>query len=71
MRALLEHQDLWDTEAGAPGGADPKQVRKALSLLLLNVKDHHLQSLAKCKTAAEAWTQLKTVHVAQSTARQM
>lgn len=66
MQMLLTHKDLW--EAVSTGGEKDK---KALALICLNVKDHHLLMLSECDTAKKAWDSLKSAYKAKSTARRV
>lgn len=45
--------------------------QKALALMVLSVRDHHLSMLAECRTAKEAWDALETAYKAKSAARRM
>ena len=53
------------------GGVESEKDAEALSLLTLYVKDHHLPTLAACKTTAEAWEKLETIHRSKSNARRL
>lgn len=44
---------------------------KALTLIGLNVKDHHLPTLQDCKSAKEAWEALESIYKAKSNARKL
>ena len=50
------------------GTLRPGTDEKALAQLALHVKDHHLPTLPKVSTAAEAWQKLEAV---KSTTRQL
>jgi transposase InsO family protein len=73
MKMLLMHKELWAAVAdpGSLEAAERSKLNKALSLILLNVKDHHLLTLESCQTPSEAWDALKAVYQASNTARQM
>ena len=58
MKALLVHKGLWKAVEGS-SGTSTDDSDKALALVMLNVKDHHLTTLASCKTAKEAWESLQ------------
>ena len=66
MKMLLVNKDLW--AAVTTGGI---QDPKALALICLNVKDHHLTMLAACATSKEAWDGLQAVYKAKSNARRL
>ena len=53
------------------GTLRPGTDEKALAQLALHVKDHHLPTLSKVSTAAEAWQKLESIDQATSTARQL
>ena len=67
MRALLTQRGLWEVVEKAEGDGDDK----ALSLIILNVKDHHLPVVGNCETAKEAWDMLESIYKAKSTARKL
>ena len=71
MRYLLVAKGLWTpvTDSDQEGGA--RSDEKALALIGLYVKDHHLALLSKCKTAKEAWEELESVYKAKSNARRL
>jgi len=75
MRAVLIQKGLWqavqDTGAatGAECAASAEADQKALALLILCVKDHHLAAMSACATACEAWTSLESVYKSKSVAR--
>ena len=54
MKAFLIIKKLWSAVTGE-GTLRPGSDEKALPQLALHVKDHHLPSLSKASTAAEAW----------------
>jgi hypothetical protein len=68
MQYLLTHKGLWKAVIGE-GSADSDE--KALALIGLHVKDHHLSTLAECQTAKAAWDKLAAIHKAKSGARRM
>ena len=70
MKAFLIIKELWSAVTGEDT-LRPGTDEKALAQLALHVKDHHLPSLAKASTAAEAWQKLESVYQAKSTARQL
>jgi hypothetical protein len=70
MRALLIHKGLWKSVEGSTATA-PDDSDKALSLIMLNVKDQHLTTLASCSTAKEAWQSLARMYQSQLNARRM
>lgn len=55
----------------SPAAISGEVDQKALALIILNVKDHHLPTLAACTTARAAWTALETIYKSRSTARQL
>ena len=70
MRYLLVTKGLWKSvEAGAADNDEKDQ--KALAVIGLHVKDHHLPTLAECKTAKAAWDALAAVYTAKSNARRL
>jgi hypothetical protein len=68
MQYLLSHKGLWKAVLGE-GSADSDE--KALALIGLHVKDHHLSTLAECQTAKAVWDKLAAIHKAKSGARRM
>ena len=70
MKAFLIIKELWSAVTGEDT-LRPGTDEKALAQLALHVKDHHLPSLSKASTAAEAWQKLESVYQAKSTARQL
>jgi hypothetical protein len=50
------------------GDDDVERDQKALALMVLSVRDHHLSMLAECETAKEAWGALETTYKAKSAA---
>ena len=69
MRFLLISKGLWSAVSGEDTNADNDQ--KALALLGLYVKEHHLPLMERCKTAKEAWQQFEAVYQAKSNARKL
>src|SRR3954471_1115789 len=59
MRFLLVARELWDPVVGG-ADVDTRSDQKALALIGLYVRDHHLALLSKCKTAKEAWEALES-----------
>jgi hypothetical protein len=66
---LLASMDPWDiidgSEEAPPSNADPKvkkeyerRVRKAMSVIGLNLADNQLTHIKSCKGPAEAWKTL-------------
>jgi hypothetical protein len=68
MQYLLTHKGLWKAVIGE-ASADIDE--KALALIGLHVRDHHLSTLAECTTAKAAWDKLAAIHKAKSGARRM
>lgn len=70
MKFLLITKGLW---AAVEGGDDvtPEADKKALALIGLHVKEHHLTTLKRCGTAREAWLQLEAVYQAKSNAKKL
>lgn len=74
MRLYLVSQGLWTAVKGqlsADSEADSKADDKALALIGLSVKDHHLTTIASCETAKQAWDALESVYQAKSVARRL
>lgn len=68
MRALLISKGLWTTVvADNPESTDPK----ALALITLYVKDHHLMTVGNSATAKIAWEKLKATYEAKTNARKL
>ncbi|GAQ92611.1 hypothetical protein KFL_010700040 [Klebsormidium nitens] len=61
--------DLWNGVEDPV--AHPAQSKKALSIIGLNVEDHHLGSIEECKTAKEAWDLLEKTYKSKTNARKM
>ena len=66
MRFALIARGQWDEAADVPASG-----LAALATIGLCVQRHHLPTLAKCKTAVEAWTQLEETYQAKSNARKL
>lgn len=70
MKWLLISKGLWEPVKN--GAAEDDGVdQKALALIGLCVKDHHLPTLAAYTTAKEAWDALDAVYKAKSNARRL
>ena len=69
MKALLITKGLWSAVASDTPDATADQ--KALSLIILHVKDHHLMTLAECATSKVAWETLKATYEAKTNARKL
>lgn len=67
MKFLLITKGLWTAVTG--DSVDEEKDGKALALIGLHVKDHHLPVLERCTTAKAAWEQLEAVYQAKSNAR--
>ncbi len=69
MKFLLISKDLWEgVEAPASNAA---KSRKALAIIGLHVKDHHLGTIAACKTAGEAWELLEKTYRSKTNDRKL
>ena len=69
MKFLLICKGLW--RAVQVDDIDEETDQKALAQIGLYVKEHHLSTLERCKTAKEAWRQLEAVYQAKSNARKL
>jgi transposase InsO family protein len=70
MKFLLVSKGLWTPVTGvAP--VDTASDQKALALIGLCVRDHHLTTLASSNTSKEAWEALESIYKAKSTARRL
>ena len=69
MKFLLIHKGLWTAVAGDAGQETHNE--KALAVIALNMKDHHLTTVAACKTAKEAWDALEGIYKAKTLARRL
>lgn len=67
MKCLLVIKNLWGVVAGA--SSDVTSDQKALALIGLYVKDHHLSMVESCSTSKEAWEKLEAIYQAKSNAR--
>lgn len=70
VKYFLIHRGLWEAVDGS-GQPSEQDDQKALALIILHVRDHHLTTLSKCATAKDAWDTLETVYKAKSTARRL
>ena len=77
MEMALASVDLWDivdgSEKAPPSNADPKvlkeyqrRVKKAMSIIVLNLADNQLAHVKSCKGPAEAWKILCNIHETKS-----
>jgi len=77
IEMLLASMDLWDivdgSEEAPPSNADPKvikdyqrRVKKAMSVIGLNLADNQLAHIKSCKGPAEAWKALCNIHETKS-----
>ena len=73
IEMLLAFMDLWDivdkSEEAPPSNADPKVlkeyqrcVKKAMSIIGLNLVDNQLAHIKSCKGPAEAWKTFCNIH---------
>ncbi|GAQ93030.1 protein with ribonuclease H-like and integrase domains [Klebsormidium nitens] len=69
IKFLLTSKDLWNGVKDPV--AHPAQSKKALSIIGLNVEDHHLGSIEECKPAKEAWDLLEKTYKSKTNARKM
>ena len=70
MKYLLISKGLW-TAVDSTDNVNPEIDLKALALIGLHVKEHHIPTLERCSTAREAWLQLEAVYQAKTTARKL
>ena len=70
MRFVLITKGLWTAIEGV-NDVDPNTDQRALATIGLCVKEHHLTTLKRCKTAREAWQQLEAVYHAKSNAKKL
>lgn len=69
MKFLLISKDLWEgVEASTSHAA---KSRRALALIGLNVKDHHLGTVSACATAGEAWQLLEKMYKGKTNSRKL
>jgi len=77
MEMVLASMDLWEIvdgyEEGPPSNADPKIikeyqrcVKKAMSIIGINLVDSQLHHIKRCKGPAEAWKTLCNIHKTRS-----
>lgn len=72
MRFLLTHKGLWSAVKPAEGSAVERSLNdKALSVIGLNVRDHHLLTVSGCETAKAAWDALENIYKSRSLTRQL
>lgn len=69
MRALLTIKGVWTAVTGT--STDPQADAKALALIVLHVKDHHLTTVGESTTARSAWETLKNIYESKSNARKL
>ena len=70
MESVLVIKGLW----GAVDGADVVSAdtdKKAWAHMILCVQPEHVGTIQRAESAREAWTTLRNIYQAQSTARQM
>ena len=67
IKFLLITKGLWTAVAG--DSIDTDKDAKALALIGLHVKDHHLPELENCSSAKAAWERLEAIYQAKSNAR--
>jgi hypothetical protein len=77
MEMVLASMDLWEivdgSEEAPPSNADPKiikeyqrRVKKAMSIISINLVDSQLHHIKRCKGPAEAWKTLCNIHETRS-----
>ncbi len=77
MEMVLASMDLWEIvdgfEEAPPSNADPKiikeyqrHVKKAMSIIGINLVDSQLHHIKRCKGPAEAWKTLCNIRETQS-----
>ncbi|GAQ92061.1 putative retrotransposon protein [Klebsormidium nitens] len=69
IKFFLTSKDLWNGVEDPV--AHPAQSNKALSIIGLNVEDHHLGSIEECKTAKEAWDLLEKTYKSKTNTTKM
>ena len=69
MRALLTIKGVWSAVTGT--STDPQEDAKALALIALHVKDHHLTTVGESTTARGAWETLKNIYESKTNARKL
>ncbi len=70
MKYALVNKGLWKA-VSAEVEVDVDVDQKAIALIGLFVKDHHLATLEECKSAKEAWQRLERVYQSKSNARKL
>jgi hypothetical protein len=74
MEMVLASMDLWEivdgSEEAPPSNADPKiikeyqrRVKKAMSIIGINLVDSQLHHIKRCKGPAEAWKTLCNIRM--------
>jgi transposase InsO family protein len=69
MKCMLVHKGL--DAALTSDAANSETDKKAKALIMLCVKDHHLQALDNCTGARDAWNHLEGIYKTKSTARRL
>ena len=69
MKFLLISKGLWSAISTEDADADTNM--KALALIGLYVKEHHLPTLERFESAGAAWTHLEETYQAKSNARKL
>ena len=69
MKYYLITKGAWEAVTGE--SSDPKLIQKALALIGLHVKEHHLPLLERCDSAKSAWEQLEALFQSKSNARKL
>ena len=69
MRALLTIKGVWTAVTGT--STNPQEDAKALALIALHVKDHHLTTVGESTTARGAWEMLKNIYESKTNARKL
>lgn len=67
MKYLLVIKGLWSAETN--DNVDGDLNNKAMAVIGLRIKDHHLTTLERCTTAKQVWRELASVFEAKSNAR--
>lgn len=67
MKYFLVSKDMWSAVEG--NAANAEKDAKALAMIGLSVKNHHLPTINECKTAKEAWEKLSAMFKAATTTR--
>lgn len=72
MMSLLTMKDLWSAVRPAADEVVPAVTNaKALAVLGLHVKEHHMHLVSGAATAAQAWAALESLYMASTLPRQM